>query len=125
MYEKPTAAGGDGAAHRDRLLATKLSIPRSRSERLTRARLTAALDGGMNYGLVLACTPPGFGKTTLIAEWARGVKWPVAWLSLDADDNDPARFWRYVVAAFDRAGVRVGDRVLSLLDAPSVVSSRG
>ncbi len=32
-----------------------------------------------------------------------GPAWPVAWLSLDTADNDPARFWRYVIAALDRA----------------------
>ena len=41
----------------------------------------------------------GYGKTVLLAGWVRRVRFPVAWLSLDAGDNDPARFWRHAVAA--------------------------
>jgi ATP/maltotriose-dependent transcriptional regulator MalT len=43
----------------------------------------------------------------------------VAWLSLDAGDNDPARFWRHVVAALDRARPATGDRVAPLLGPPA------
>jgi LuxR family maltose regulon positive regulatory protein len=63
---------------------------------------------------VLLCAPAGFGKTTLLADWVHSAQWPVAWLSLDPDDNDPARFWRYMAAALERAGVPVAERVGSL-----------
>jgi LuxR family transcriptional regulator, maltose regulon positive regulatory protein len=69
---------------------------------------------GDGPALVLVCTPAGFGKTTLLADWAQSAQRPVAWLSLDADDNDPARFWRYVAAAFERVSVPVAERVGSL-----------
>src|SRR4029453_16270013 len=91
------------ARERDELLATKLSLPRARPDRLARSRLIQQLNQGMARELVLVCTPAGFGKTTLVADWAASASWPVAWLSLDPEDNDPARFWRYVVAALDRA----------------------
>jgi LuxR family transcriptional regulator, maltose regulon positive regulatory protein len=52
---------------------------------------------------VLVCAPAGSGKTALLAGWARDAGRPVAWLSLDAGDADSARFWRYAVAALDRA----------------------
>jgi ATP/maltotriose-dependent transcriptional regulator MalT len=48
--------------------------------------------------LILVCAPAGFGKTALLADWACQGNRPVAWLSLDAGDNDPARFWRHAVA---------------------------
>ena len=70
------------------------------------------------------CTPAGFGKTTLLAGWAANARWPVAWLSLDPEDNDPMRFWRYVVAALDRVAGGLGEHVLPLLSRPSVMSSR-
>ena len=105
------AASLDLAAprERDELLATKLSIPRTRPDRLARSRLFQRLDEGMGRALVLVCAPAGLGKTTLLADWAADARLPVAWLSLDLDDNDPARFWRYVVAALERAREGLGE----------------
>jgi LuxR family transcriptional regulator, maltose regulon positive regulatory protein len=60
--------------------------------------------------LILVCTPAGFGKTTLLADWATSTNWAVAWLSLDEADNDPARFRRYVVAAVDHAREGLGEQ---------------
>jgi LuxR family maltose regulon positive regulatory protein len=60
---------------------------------------------------VLVCAPAGFGKTALLSDWARGDGRPVAWLGLDSGDSDPARFWRYVVAALDRARPGLAGRV--------------
>jgi LuxR family maltose regulon positive regulatory protein len=115
MAEPPTAPldlAAPGA--RDQLLATKVNLPRTRPDRLARSRLLQRLDEGLGRALMLVCTPAGFGKTTLLADWATSTTMPVAWLSLDPDDNDPARFWRYVAAALDRAGVPVAERVGSL-----------
>jgi LuxR family maltose regulon positive regulatory protein len=125
MGESLMSARVQEPTERDRLLETKLAIPRLRAEHLPRARLLARLDEGMACDLVLVCTPAGFGKTTLVADWARSGKWPVAWLSIDSDDNDPVRFWRYVIAALDRVSPGIGGDVLSLLAPPNVVSSRG
>jgi LuxR family maltose regulon positive regulatory protein len=84
-----------------------------------------ALDEAMVRELTLVCTPAGFGKTTLLADWAARITRSVAWLSLDPDDSDPVRFWRYVVAALERAGVALGERVPPLLEGPGEVSSEG
>lgn len=62
--------------------------------------------------LTLVCTPAGFGKTTLLADWATSTNRAVAWLSLDPDDNDPVRLWSYVVAALDRACEGLGEQLL-------------
>ena len=92
----------------DRLLATKLHVPRPRPGFLARPRLLDRLTEGMTHELTLIGAPAGFGKTSLVADWARGRPGPVAWLSLDDADSDPARFWGYVAAALDgtRPGVR-------------------
>ena len=63
--------------------------------------------------LILVCAPAGFGKTTLLADWTRRSQRPVAWLSLDEADNDPARSWRHVVAVLDRAREGLGEQLLS------------
>jgi len=114
MAESPVVA-----LERDVLLATKLNVPASRPGQVLRPRLTAWLGEAAARGLVLACAPAGYGKTVLLADWARRSERPVAWLSLDAGDNDPARFWRHALAALDRARPGVADRVGPLLGPPA------
>src|ERR1700691_1463136 len=105
MAEPPAAAPARAAASdQDVLLATKLHVPGLRPGFVPRPRLAGALGAG----LVLVCAPAGFGKTALLADWLRPAGRPVAWLSLDAGDNDPVRFWRHVVAALDRARPGIG-----------------
>jgi LuxR family transcriptional regulator, maltose regulon positive regulatory protein len=105
------------------LLATKLAIPQVPASLVPRARLLAALHEGIARQLVVVSTPAGFGKTTLLATWAREATSPVAWLSLDQDDNDPARIWRYLAAAVDLAHPGAAARVLALLTGPTHPSS--
>ena len=100
-------------SERDVLLATKLNVPGLRPGLVPRPRLAQRLDEGRGRGLVLVCAPAGYGKTVLLAEWIRHGRHPVAWLSLDAGDNDPARFWRHAVAALDRCS-STGHRGLAL-----------
>jgi LuxR family maltose regulon positive regulatory protein len=109
----PSAAASAGAAMSgpDVLLATKLHVPRPQPGFLPRRRLVEALDEGLARGRVLVCAPAGFGKTALLADWARGDGRTAAWLGLDGGDSDPARFWRYVVAALDRARPGLAGRV--------------
>jgi LuxR family maltose regulon positive regulatory protein len=95
----------------DVLLATKLHVPRPQPGFVPRQRLTEALGEGLARGRMLVCAPAGFGKTALLADWARRGEWPVAWLGLDGGDSDPARFWRYAVAALDRARPGLAGRV--------------
>jgi LuxR family maltose regulon positive regulatory protein len=81
-----------------------------------RPRLTARLDEGRSRRITVVCAPAGFGKTALLAAWASGGQWPVAWLSLDEGDNDPARFWRHVAAALERAIPGISGRIGPLLE---------
>jgi LuxR family transcriptional regulator, maltose regulon positive regulatory protein len=75
--------------------------------------------------LTLVCAPAGFGKTALLADWARRGRRPVGWLSLDEADNDPARFWRHVVAALEGVRPGVAERVAPLLGPPAPSSFEG
>ena len=101
------------------LLATKLHVPGSHPGLVPRPRLADQLDEGLGRGLILACAPAGYGKTALLADWVRRGSRPIAWLSLDTADNDPARFWRYVLAALDRACPGIGERIGPLLGPPA------
>ena len=116
------AAAEAATSERDVLLATKLNVPGLRPDLVPRPRLAQRLDEGRGRGLVLACAPAGYGKTVLLAEWVRRVRHPVAWLSLDAGDNDPARFWRHSVAALDRVRPGISERMGPLLG-PAPLSS--
>jgi len=120
MFESPVTAPGS-----DVLLATKLYLPGPLPGQVARPRLLARLDEGLARGLVLVCGPAGYGKTVLLADWTRRRGQPAAWLSLDAGDNDPVRFWRHAVAALDRARPGTGDRVAPLLGPPAPSSFQG
>ena len=100
---EPCAAAppGTAAAGQDVLLATELHVPGPRPGFVPASGWPAA--GGLARGLVLVCAPAGSGKTVLLADWARRGGRLAAWLSLDAADNDPARFWRQAVAAVGQA----------------------
>jgi LuxR family transcriptional regulator, maltose regulon positive regulatory protein len=126
MARSRTSSPDEAAAGvRADLLATKVNVPHTRPDHLGRSRLIQRLDEGMTREMLLVCTPAGFGKTTLLADWAASAKWSVAWLSLDPEDNDPTRFWRYVVAALDRVHEGLVEQLLPLLSPPGVVSSQG
>jgi LuxR family maltose regulon positive regulatory protein len=103
------------------LLATKVAVPRVRQEVVARPALLARIDQAALCDLCLVCSPPGFGKTTLLVAWATASDHPVAWLSLDEDDNDPTRFWRYVIAALNLVRPGVGQRAATLLTRPGAV----
>src|SRR6516164_6728001 len=119
------AAAGVARSWQDVLLATKLHVPRRQSGFVPRRRLVEALGEGLARGRVLVSAPAGFGKTALLADWARGGGRPVAWLGLDGGDSDPARFWRYAVAAVDRARPGLAGRVGPLLGPPPPRSFEG
>lgn len=103
------------------LLETKLYVPRLRRGLVARPRLIERMNRGAESKLTLISAPAGFGKTTLLAEWlaaAPAGERSTAWLSLDQDDNQPAFFWTYLVAALQRVAPGVGARALSLLQGP-------
>ena len=100
------------------ILETKLTRPRVRSEHVPRRDLLDVLRSG-SQRLTLVAAPPGFGKTTLLAEWAASTDATgVAWLSVDDNDNDPARFLAYMIAALRRAEPELGGRAEASLQAP-------
>jgi LuxR family maltose regulon positive regulatory protein len=98
------------------LLATKLRIPPAAKHTLQRLRLLDVLQVGIpQHKLTVLAAPAGYGKTTLLAEWARGGSVPVVWLSLTEDDTTLEGFLRYLVTGWEHIWPQVGDSALRLL----------
>lgn len=102
------------------LIGTKLYVPRPRQGLVARPRLHDVLRAGKQARLTLVSAPAGFGKTTLVSDWARRTATTgraVAWVSLDSSDNEAASFWSYVAAALQRTVTGLdpaaGDRIES------------
>ena len=100
------------------MLATRLHVPRTRPGLVARPRLADRLTEGLQDGLTVVCAPAGFGKTALLADWARRSGRAVGWLSLDVADNDPVRFWLDVAAALEAVGEGICRRLAMLLRPP-------
>jgi LuxR family transcriptional regulator, maltose regulon positive regulatory protein len=104
------------------LLTTKLFIPSTRPELVSRPRLIKRLNEGLlsgrTPGVTLISAPAGFGKSTLVSEWAASGERPVAWLSLDEGDNDPTRFLAYLIAALQTIAKNIGEGMVDVLQSP-------
>ena len=87
----------------DSLIRTKVRLPFSRPELVLRPRLQDRIAQGLRVPLTLIIAPAGFGKTTLVVSGTAAVDMPVAWLSLDRNDNQEDRFLSYLVAALQEA----------------------
>src|SRR5262249_40630126 len=98
------------------LIETKLNPPRNRSEFVVRPRLIETLDQFASAPLTLIDAPLGYGKTALPQTWcATRPERAVAWLSLDAADDDPVRLWTYIATGIDRIRRGLGSRALARL----------
>ena len=113
---------------RNTLLETKFDAPLSPARWIVREGLVERLLEGIRSRLVLVCAPAGFGKTTLVRQWiaanSEQVAFrPIAWVSLDAGDNDPARFWVSVIAALRTCLPEIGTHALALLHTATPLAS--
>ncbi len=109
------------------LLATKLYIPPVRPEFLPRPRLTQRLSKGIKAcrKLTLLSAPAGFGKTTLLSEWANQCQTPVGWVTLEESDNDLTRFLSYVIAGLQTLHPDVGRATLAMVRSPQPSATQG
>jgi LuxR family maltose regulon positive regulatory protein len=112
------------------LLATKLHIPPLRQDFVPRRRLLDRLESGLQRKLILISAPAGYGKTTLLSEWhasSQGRALSLAWVLLDEQDNDPVRFWSYVLAALEKVcpgSTQSAKALLHGLSRPGAAASR-
>jgi LuxR family maltose regulon positive regulatory protein len=100
------------------LLTTKIHPPRARATKVARPRLTARLEQAICHQLTLISAPAGSGKTTLLSEWLAHCSAPFAWVALDEDDNDAARFVGYCIAALRTLTPKLGETATALLQTP-------
>jgi LuxR family transcriptional regulator, maltose regulon positive regulatory protein len=115
-------AASPGRALTPSLLATKLFTSALPHEHVGRPRLVALLQDAQRRRATLVSAPAGFGKSTLLASWAAAARQAsadctFAWLALDDADNDPVRFWTYVVAVLHQAA-GIGGALLAALQSP-------
>ena len=100
------------------LLATKINIPPLREKRVMRPHLVARLNADLTRKLTLISSPAGFGKTTLLCEFAAQIDRPVAWFSIDEEDNDTTRFIAYLIAALGKIKPGFGESIYQVLQTP-------
>ena len=97
------------------LVEAKLAVPSVRRAMVDRPRVRRALDAGREASLTLVAAPAGYGKTTAVRDWCASLDAALAWVVLDAGDNDPALLWRYVATAADRVRPGLGRGALRRL----------
>ena len=104
------------------VLATKLHAPTRRRELVARPSLLRRLRAAPLAKVTLVCAPAGWGKSTLLSEWRADAREqrPFAWVSLDQADNDPLRFWTYVIEALRTLEPEVGAGPLAMLRTPGI-----
>jgi len=109
------------------LLATKLYVPPQRSNLVPRPRLLAWLGEALSsrHFLTLVSARAGSGKTTVVSEWLHQQERLAAWLSLDTNDNDPRRFFAYLLAALHKLDIQIGQAVLARFDTPQAPEAEG
>ena len=102
------------------MIRTKLQMPIKRERAISRPALIQKLDEGLavNRRLTLISAPPGYGKTSLAVEWANHSDANFVWLSIDSGDDEPIRFFTYLIAALQTQDKNIGMAAQSLLDAP-------
>ena len=106
----------------DQLLTTKLYIPQHIVDLVPRPQLYERLDEGLTRKLTLVSAPTGFGKSTLVTGWLSERGLSAAWLSLDGGDNDPVRFWTYLIGAIQTVHPESGGEARQIVSAFQVRS---
>ena len=97
-------------------LKSKTTVPQIMPDAVARERLYESLNNhGGPIKITIVRAPAGYGKTTLLSGWLSQLNDLVAWMSIDAADNDPIRFWKYVVHTVSESSQSNIDTTLSSL----------
>lgn len=101
------------------LIATKFFPPPSPPHRVKRPHLVARIEEGLHFHhpLILISAPTGYGKSALVAQWRESTHRTITWLTLDDTDNEPLRFFVYLIAALQKVDPNIGTELMVLLEA--------
>lgn len=106
------------------LLRSKYSLPQLNKRVVVRSQLLERLAHSLDKRLILISAPAGFGKTTLLNQWLHQSSHPVAWLSLDRNDNDIQSFLSYLISAFQQIQPQLGNKLLPALQNPQINTAK-
>lgn len=98
------------------LIRSKVRLPRWRSDLLSRPRLVEYVRSNLTRKLILIVAPPGYGKTTLLLDFAQHGATPCCWYTLDESDRDPRMFLEYLAASIQQQFPRFGERTFEALN---------
>jgi LuxR family maltose regulon positive regulatory protein len=122
MLESRNLSSGVPAFTSDQLIATKLQIPPLPIKFVPRIDLIRRLDAESLPKLTLISAAAGYGKTTLLSEWAAQAHVSVTWLELEERDNHPELFWAYVMVALRSVNDCISEALLLQLQSHGVPS---
>ena len=93
----------------------KILVPQRRKELLSRPRLLGLLDDLLDFKLIIIAAPAGYGKTSLMIDYATSYDWPVAWLALDPLDQNPTRFLTYFITSIQQCFPEFGTQSIAAM----------
>ena len=117
---KAEERGSDDTGRSVLIIRTKLHRPPLTDQLVCRKRLNEHMDHGLETPLTVVSAPAGYGKSTLVSQWADSLDVPCAWLSLDSDDSDLTEFIEYVLAAVETAFPEACPNTEAMLNAPNL-----
>ena len=107
----------EGSIRSNHVQRTRLLRPRLPGSVLARRRLESLLDRAVDHPRSLVLGPAGYGKTALVGSWIATANLPIAWLSIDPDDNNQVRFLLHLVVVLDQSAPGLHRAITPLIDA--------
>jgi ATP/maltotriose-dependent transcriptional regulator MalT len=117
LETNPRNKGDEGGIERNNfpLIQTKIQIPLRRSDNIVRSRLVKHIHANMDRKLIIISAPAGYGKTSMLLDFANDTDLPVCWYTIDSFDKDLRIFLEYLIAAIELQFPGFGSRSRKIL----------